>query len=100
MRAFYVEAEWAPKEGYVLSEREKTTKRSARGSNIWKNIKGSVVDRPMPEPKEDEVLLKVGAAGICGTDAHLLQMDDEGYTRYNGHSKYPIIISIITWMDC
>ncbi|MGI6546345.1 MAG: scyllo-inosose 3-dehydrogenase [Fastidiosipilaceae bacterium] len=92
MRAFYVEAEWAPKEGYVLSEREKTTKRSARGSNIWKNIKGSVVDRPMPEPKEDEVLLKVGAAGICGTDAHLLQMDDEGYTRYNGHSKYPIII--------
>ncbi|MGI6078502.1 MAG: scyllo-inosose 3-dehydrogenase [Fastidiosipilaceae bacterium] len=92
MRAFYVEAEWAPKEGYHLSDREKADKRSARGSNIWKNIKGEVTDRPVPEPKEDEVLLKVGAAGVCGTDAHLLEMDDEGYTRYNGHSKYPIII--------
>ena len=36
--------------------------------------------------------MKVGAAGVCGTDIHLLEMDDEGYTRYNGHSKYPIII--------
>jgi threonine dehydrogenase-like Zn-dependent dehydrogenase len=38
------------------------------------------------------VLLKVGAAGICGTDAHLLRKDDDGYTKYDGHSKYPIII--------
>jgi threonine dehydrogenase-like Zn-dependent dehydrogenase len=37
------------------------------------------------------VLLKVGAAGICGTDAHLLRKDDDGYTKYDGHSKYPII---------
>ena len=45
----------------------------------------------MPQVRSDEVLIKVGAAGICGTDAHLLRLDEEGYTRYNGHSKYPII---------
>jgi len=91
MRAFYVEAEFMPKPGYKLSERESTTKRSARGNSIWKNIQGTVTDRPMPAPKDDEVLLKVGAAGICGTDPHLLAKDEEGYTKYNGHSKYPII---------
>ncbi|NQT61024.1 MAG: alcohol dehydrogenase catalytic domain-containing protein [Bacteroidetes bacterium] len=91
MRAFYVEAEWAPKPGYKLSKREAETKRSARGNSIWKNLKGSVVDRPEPEFNENQVLLKVGAAGICGIDAHLLQLDDDGYTKYDGHSKYPII---------
>ncbi len=91
MRGFYVTADWAPKEGYKLSERERATRRSARGNSIWKNIRGEVTDRPMPAPAEDEVLLKIGAAGICGTDAHLLLQDDAGYTRYDGHSKYPII---------
>ena len=33
----------------------------------------------------------MGAAGICGTDAHLLKQDEEGYSLYDGHSKYPII---------
>lgn len=92
MRAFYVEADWEPKSGYKLSKRESETKRSARGNSIWRNLRGKVTDRPIPEIKPDEVLLKVGAAGICGTDAHLLQLDENGYTKYDGHSKYPIII--------
>ncbi|WP_300691854.1 scyllo-inosose 3-dehydrogenase [uncultured Oscillibacter sp.] len=91
MRAFYVEADYAPREGYVLSQREKDTGRALRGNKIWKNIRGSVVDRPMPVCGDDQVLLKVGAAGICGTDQHLLRKDADGYTMYDGHSKYPII---------
>jgi threonine dehydrogenase-like Zn-dependent dehydrogenase len=91
MRAFYVEADFEPKPGYKLSEREASTKRAARGNSIFRNIRGSVVARPDPKPRADEVLVKIGAAGICGTDAHLLQKDDEGYTKYNGHCKYPII---------
>ena len=91
MRGFYVEADWAPKEGYKLSEREIKTKRALRGNSIWKNIRGSITDRPMPKYAEDQVLVKVGAAGICGTDIHLLQKDEDGYTKYDGHCKYPII---------
>jgi hypothetical protein len=91
MLAFNVEADWAPKKGYQLSKRELETKRSRRGNSIWKNIKGSLVERPKPEAARNQVLLKVGAAGICGTDVSLLQMDDEGYTKYDGHSKYPIV---------
>lgn len=91
MRAFVVEAEWAPKAGYKLSENELRTGASDRGASIWKNIRGEVKDWPMPEIADDEVLLKVGAAGVCGTDAHLLEVDEENYTRYDGHSKYPIV---------
>lgn len=91
MRAFYVEADWAPKDGYQLSERELSTKRALRGNSVWKNIKGSVVDRPIPQYSDEQVLIKIGAAGICGTDAHLLRRDENGYSQYDGHSKYPII---------
>ena len=91
MRAFFVEADYAPRDGYVLSEREKATGRALRGNQIWKNIRGKVTDRPMPVCGDDQVLLKVGAAGICGTDAHLLRKDADGYSMYNGHTKYPII---------
>ncbi len=91
MRAFYVEADHVPKEGYILSEREKTTGRALRGNQVWKNIRGSVVDRPEPVCGADQVKIKVGAAGICGTDQHLLKKDAQGYTMYDGHSKYPII---------
>lgn len=92
MRAFYVTADWKPKSGYKLSKRESETKRSERGNSIWHNLSANVIDRPIPQIKSDEVLLKVGAAGICGTDAHLLQLDEDGYTKYDGHSKYPIIL--------
>jgi len=92
MRAFYVEADWVPKEGYRVSDKERSTQRALRGNQIWKDIRGSVTDRPEPKiTGTDEVILKVGAAGICGTDAHLLKKDEQGYSLYDGHSKYPII---------
>ncbi len=91
MRAFYVGADHVPREGYKLSEREASTGRALRGNQIWKNIRGHVTDRPEPVCGDDQVKIKVGAAGICGTDAHLLKQDEEGYSLYDGHSKYPII---------
>ncbi len=92
MRAFYVEADWVPKEGYRVSEKERNTQRALRGNQIWKDIHAGVTDRPDPKlTGADEVILKVGSAGICGTDSHLLKKDDLGYSLYDGHSKYPII---------
>lgn len=91
MRAFYVEADHEPRPGYKMSEREISTGRALRGNQIWRNIRGSVTDRPIPVCGEEQVLIKVGAAGICGTDAHLLKKDADGYSMYDGHSKYPII---------
>ena len=91
MRAFYVKADRKPKPGYKFSEQEIKTGEAQRGNQVWKNIHGFVTDRPMPECGEDQVLLKIGAAGICGTDVHLLKKDEFGYSMYDGHTKYPII---------
>jgi threonine 3-dehydrogenase len=35
-----------------------------------------LVDRPIPRPGQGEVLLRVEAASICGTDYHLYEWDD------------------------
>ncbi len=35
-----------------------------------------LIDRPAPEPGEGEVLLRVDAASICGTDHHLFTWDE------------------------
>jgi threonine dehydrogenase-like Zn-dependent dehydrogenase len=91
MRAFYVEADFKPKPGYRMTKRESRTNCPTHGNSTWKNIRGEVTDRPDPSPKENEVLIKIGSAGICETDAHMLRKDSDGYTRYDGYCKYPII---------
>lgn len=47
-----------------------------------------VVDMPMPEMKDDEVIAKVSWAGICGTDLDLLT--GNMIHIKNGMTKYPI----------
>ena len=32
-----------------------------------------MVERPIPQPKEDEVLVKVEYVGICGSDLHYFE---------------------------
>ena len=44
-----------------------------------------VVDRPIPEPAADEVLIRVKAAGICGSDTHI-------YHGKNAFATYPRVV--------
>ena len=44
-----------------------------------------IVDLPTPSPVEDEVLVRVRAAGICGSDMHI-------YHGTNPLAEYPRII--------
>ncbi|WP_094604434.1 Starvation-sensing protein RspB [Sporomusa silvacetica DSM 10669] len=45
----------------------------------------AIVERPIPECKENEVLIKVKAAGICGSDAHI-------YHGKNAFATYPRVV--------
>lgn len=45
----------------------------------------AIVERPIPEYKEHEVLIKVKAAGICGSDAHI-------YHGKNAFATYPRVV--------
>lgn len=45
----------------------------------------SVTDSPDPVPAADEVLIRVGACGICGSDVH-------GYDGSSGRRIPPLIM--------
>lgn len=92
MKAYLTEAEWAPKSGYILNEREKADKRAMRGDLVWKNIRSSFKDVPIPNIKRDEVLIRVGACGVCGSDLHAISMDQDNFSLLASHTRFPLIL--------
>lgn len=92
MKALQVAAAWKPREGYTPNEKEIGQKRAIRGNLIWHNPKIEIVEKDVPVPKDDEVLLKVGATGVCGSDTAFLGKDADGYTHYSGHCKLPCVL--------
>jgi threonine dehydrogenase-like Zn-dependent dehydrogenase len=91
MKGLVLEAEWAPREGYKVSEFEKKTGKAVTGSSIWRHPKLEVKERPDPKPKPDEVVIEVKACGICGSDMHFYETDKDGYMLYPGLTKFPAI---------
>ncbi|HKZ46328.1 MAG TPA: alcohol dehydrogenase catalytic domain-containing protein, partial [Thermodesulfobacteriota bacterium] len=81
-----------PRDGYNLSDRQKAEKRAVSGSKAWRYTWFELKDIPVPDIKDDELLIRVGACGICGSDAHLYEMDDEGYILFSGAVKLPCIV--------
>ena len=92
MKAFVLEADWSPKKDYKLSDKENSDKRAFRSDLVWNNIRTGIKEVSVPAVKDDEVLLKVGACGICGTDVHAVQSDEFGYSAYASHLKLPVIL--------
>lgn len=93
MKGLVLRAEWKPKEEYQLTEAEKRRKLSYRGNMVWKDPTWAVEsDIPMPEPGPKEVLIKIAACGVCGSDIHMLMKGDDGYTFFAGECGFPVII--------
>lgn len=92
MKALVLEADWEPRADYELSEFEKETGKAVVGNSVWKNPKPKLKDIEKPIPGAGEVLLKVKACGICGSDIHFYETDDDGYMLYPGLTKFPSAI--------
>lgn len=92
MKAFTVDAQWAPKPEYVVSEKELRLKRAESGSMVWKDPVFAVVDLPVPEIGDDDLLVKVKRCGICGSDSHLYETDRDNYIIFSGPVKLPCTI--------
>lgn len=92
MKAFVVEGEWAPKPGYILNKRELKDKRAMRADLVYKNVTTSLKDVPIPQIGDTDVLIKVGACGVCGSDLHAIGRDAEGYSTFASHVKLPVIL--------
>jgi threonine dehydrogenase-like Zn-dependent dehydrogenase len=91
MRALLLDAKWEPKKGYVVSDFEKQTGKAVTGNSIWKAPTLKVQDVPAPKVGPKDVLLKIKACGVCGSDIHFYETDREGYVMYPGLTKFPCI---------
>ena len=82
-------AEWDPRPGFKLGSKDIDGKLTYLGSKVWRNPHIEIVEKDVPEPGPTEVLIEVKACGICGSDVHMLQTDDEGYIYYPGLTAFP-----------
>ena len=92
MKALLLSATWQPKPEYTLSERELSTARAFDSSQVYVDPILRVADRPIPRPGAGEVLVKVKACGVCGSDLHIGQRDPDGYVAYADHAKLPVVL--------
>lgn len=86
-----VQAEWAPRAGYRVSHVEEERRVALNGNMVWRNPAFALRELPEPEIAPDEVLIRVRACGICGSDVHIYERDDEGYMRYPGMIRLPVV---------
>ncbi len=92
MNALQLIADWNPKSGYQLSQKELQTRKVSTGSSVWHNPRLELGNLPDPECASDEVLLEVCAVGICGSDMHMVETGADGYMLYPGLTRFPNIL--------
>ncbi|MFC9555939.1 scyllo-inosose 3-dehydrogenase [Rhodococcus sp. NPDC056960] len=92
MKAVVLEAEWAPRASARISDRDAERQWARIASDAYRNP--SVDLRTIADPGEPgptEVVVEVGACGLCGSDVHMFETDDEGYMLLPYHLKAPVI---------
>ncbi|MFQ5612151.1 MAG: scyllo-inosose 3-dehydrogenase [Anaerolineae bacterium] len=92
MKGLVLDAVWEPKPDYQVSDWEKDTGKAVTGNSIWRHPKLEVRQKPDPEIKPDQVLLEVQACGVCGSDMHFYETDEDDYILYPGLTKFPSIL--------
>ncbi|WP_222914815.1 scyllo-inosose 3-dehydrogenase [Natrinema sp. SYSU A 869] len=89
MQSLVVDAEWDPRAEYDVSDAERESKKAMNASQVWRNPELRVAERERPTPDDDEVLVRVQYAGICGSDVSMLETDDDGYVHYSAYLRLP-----------
>jgi hypothetical protein len=91
MRSLMVGADWEPQKGFVPTSQDAERRLARNGNLVWKNPCFRVVDLPKPSVGQDEVLIRVRACGVCGSDVHMYEKDDDpsrglhGIPRHDAH---------------
>jgi len=89
MKAVRLYAKWDPRADFELGLKDIEGKLTYLGSRVWRNPQIKEEDVPVPEIGDNEVLIKVKTCGICGSDVHMYQTDDDGYIFYPGLTAFP-----------
>jgi hypothetical protein len=92
MKGLVLTAEWDPRPNYRVTEWERTNGKAITGSSVWRKPKLSLETLSEPRLSPRDVLIKPRACGVCGSDVHFLETDDQGYMLYPGLTRFPVII--------
>lgn len=89
IRAVRLYAEWDPKPEFVLGPKDIDGRQTYLGSKVYRNPQIKIEEIDVPKPGHGEVLIEVKVCGICGSDVHMAQADDDGYIWYPGLTGFP-----------
>jgi threonine dehydrogenase-like Zn-dependent dehydrogenase len=89
MKAVRLYAEWDPKPDFKLGFKDVDGSQTYLGSKVWRNPQIKTEQVPVPRPGPGQVLIQVKACGICGSDVHMAQADDDNYIWYPGLTGFP-----------
>jgi threonine dehydrogenase-like Zn-dependent dehydrogenase len=92
MKVLMAEGQWQPRPGYPVSAAEIQKTRALSGSQVWRHPRFAFKDVPLPQIADDEVLVRVKAVGICGSDTHVYETDPEGYIIFSGLVRLPCVL--------
>ncbi len=82
-------ADWDPRPDFKLGSRDIEGKLTYLGSKVWRNPRIESAEKDIPVPGPEDILVEVKACGICGSDVHMRQADDDGYIFYPGLTAFP-----------
>ena len=92
MKGLVLTAEWDPRPDYTVTEWERTTGKAVTGSSVWRSPRLSVESIAEPKLGPGDVLMKPRACGVCGSDVHFFETDQQGYMLYPGLTRFPVVI--------
>ncbi len=92
MKGLVLTAQWDPKPGYRVNTFERATGKAITGSSVWRKPRLSLETLPEPTLGAKDVLIKPRACGVCGSDVHFYETDEQGYMLYPGLTKFPVVI--------
>ncbi len=92
MKAIVVDAEWAPRPEAVIDPADAARRWAVNANQVYRSPKiemTTIADPTGPGPKE--LIVQVGACGICGSDVHMYETDDLGYMLLPYHMRCPVV---------
>lgn len=87
MKSLILDAEWAPRT--KMNTPETGVKFASMACNAWRNPRLVMKDIPTPTPGAHDVVIDVKACGICGSDTHCIETDDDDYVIFSGPAAFP-----------